>query len=179
MMCGSLFGDRRETWRPDTFHPLRREPNASHGPVRATMDTVAEDPRMDDLFDFEWPSQRTSQRHSQLRDHVSSEEGSRPPSTLPEPAVRRTRANTTVQASSQRPASPEGELTFLEEKEWVSHKSYSEDPKQFHYLVEWSLRLNGKSIAKESIPGVVISLGSYWWLVLQTRLEEVVASTSS
>lgn len=97
---------------------------------------------------------------------------SHPASELPSLPEGRERPNATPHALSQYPPSSSERLSFLEEKDWDPHKKYDAD--RFHYLIEWKARLNRKAFANQSEPNVVASLDSYWRLVLEDRLEQVV-----
>lgn len=47
----------------------------------------------------------------------------------------------------------------MKEKDWDSHKTYDGD--RFHHSIEWKVRLNGKTVANQSQPDVVVSLDCY------------------
>ncbi|KIW22004.1 uncharacterized protein PV07_12589 [Cladophialophora immunda] len=132
---------------------------------------MAEYPDLDEVFRLQWLSQGTSQGHSQLPGTVTTYAEATTPTPVPD-VVPRSRAHETAQASSQCPPAHRENLSFLEEEDWDPDKPYNGD--RFHYLIEWKVRLNGKAVANQSEPNVVVSLDCYWRLVLQDRLEQVV-----
>ena len=75
----------------------------------------------DDLFRFQWASQRSSQRSSQLPGTVTSHGDDE--TLLPEPIVLGRRPNETLQALSQCQPSHQEKLSFLEERDWDPQKT--------------------------------------------------------
>lgn len=65
-------------------------------------------------------------------------------------------------------------LALLSLAEWDQEKAYDEQPANcLQYSIEWKVCVNGRMIAKDTEPNLVLAPSPYWRLFLQVRLEKL------
>ncbi|CRG89883.1 Pc23g00830 [Talaromyces islandicus] len=66
------------------------------------------------------------------------------------------------------------QLRFIPPTLWDKDQTYDEQPpKYLHYLIEWKVTLNNRTITKVTEPDVVLAPGAYWQKVLAEKVERV------
>ncbi|KAK5289759.1 hypothetical protein LTR99_011226 [Exophiala xenobiotica] len=75
-----------------------------------------------------------------------------------------------------RPRQQPEKLAFLQLAEWDRDKIYDNSPPSYlRVTIGWKVTLNGKQFARDTEEDVVLTLASYWELILQPKVEKVVA----
>ncbi|KAL6240626.1 hypothetical protein RBB50_012453 [Rhinocladiella similis] len=118
---------------------------------------------LDDLFKFqEWASQKSTQ----FSENVTSVGTTATP--LPE--------GTTPCATPKNipPTQSQCHARFLQEGEWNPNQTPGTDFADcLRYSIEWKVTLKGKAISRDTEPDVLLAPSTYWRLVLQAQLEEL------
>ncbi|EED14357.1 hypothetical protein TSTA_105680 [Talaromyces stipitatus ATCC 10500] len=80
--------------------------------------------------------------------------------------------STFLEYPSQREAKSD-QLCFI--SSWDMDKTYDEHPPIYlHYLIDWKVKLNNRTVTKVTEPDVVLAPGAYWQKVLK-KVERVKA----
>ncbi|KAI7978756.1 hypothetical protein EIK77_000319 [Talaromyces pinophilus] len=77
-----------------------------------------------------------------------------------------------IHSPQQEPQSDE--LCFIPPTLWDKNKTYDEHPPIYlHYLIDWKVKLNNRTVTTVTEPDVVLAPGAYWQKVLREKVERV------
>ncbi|EED11616.1 conserved hypothetical protein [Talaromyces stipitatus ATCC 10500] len=94
-------------------------------------------------------------------------------STASSPPIHSPQPTTFLEYPSQREPQSD-QLCFVPPTLWEKDKTYDEHPPIYlHYLIDWKVKLNNRTITKVTEPDVVLAPGAYWQKVLREKVERV------
>ncbi|EGD96536.1 hypothetical protein TESG_03976, partial [Trichophyton tonsurans CBS 112818] len=77
------------------------------------------------------------------------------------------RFNTPAQAQT-------GQLGFIPLANWNKEEAYDEQPPTYiHYLIDWKVTLNNRTISRVTEPNLVVTPSAYWQNVLEEKVKKV------